>query len=344
MTRLPPTRARLSLVTVTYPLEFPLQRLQARSVERFVSPEDVDEVVVVVNAARTAFRRHAEELRGSYGSLAPRVRVVHRDEVTRVPRTTGWRAQQVLKLAVARSVAAPHLLVLDSKNHFVAPLRPEHFVTAAGEARTALTDYRDHPLRPNVERVLDYVGLDRAEHLPRFSATVTPFVLDTATVRALLDDLEAGAGRAFAREFVARDLTEFPLYAAWSIAHGRSTVGRPGTDLPRSPTVWPRGCDAEAVRAAFDRLDAGSSPVFGVHRRALQVMDEQAVAALVEQWVRRGVFDSAGSARVWLAEFRSSHASAARRRTLTEAPLAALGRARRVLGRARARPTASASP
>ncbi|MEW1957303.1 DUF6492 family protein [Kineococcus sp. NPDC059986] len=330
MSGVPVAPVPLSLLTVTYPAEFGLQRVQARSVERFVDPDLLDSVVVVVNSSPALFRRHATELLDAYGALAPRVRVVHRDEVARLPRTTGWRSQQVLKLLAARSLHAERVVVLDSKNHFTNRLRPDHFTTLDGRPRVCLTDYRNHPLRPNVERVLRYVGLPPAAHLPRFSSTVTPAVLVPELVRDLVRDVEARSGRAFAHEFIARDLTEFPLYAAWMTANGLPTEEVYDTSLTRSATVWPRACGAADVDEAFTRADAGV-PVVGVHRRALDRMQAPAVAALGAQWGRRGLVDDVGRAAESVLALRAEQRRAAFRQRLGETPLAVRARIRRVL-------------
>jgi len=318
-----------TFVTVTHPAEFDLLRLQARSMARFLDPRTVRGVLVVLNASSAAARRRLEVLLPAYGPLTDRVRVVAREEVARVRGSTGWRGQQVLKLLTCALVETDHYVLLDSKNHFVAEPSRDHFVGPDGRARLRTASYVAHPLRCNVERVLRYVGLDPADHLAEFSSTVTPFVVNTALVRELVKDVERCSGRPFDREFLAADLTEFPLYTAWLLARGIGWEDAHRLDGARSPAVWPRGRTLQGVRheiAEVERLDA---PVFAVHRRALAGLPDPAVDELAGFWTERGLFDSADAARNWIRDTSRRARRDLRREKVLGAPVAAVGRWRR---------------
>jgi len=259
------------------------------------------------------------------------VRVLHRREVATLPRTTGWRSQQVLKLSVARLVSTARYVVLDAKNHFVAPLTAAFLETPDGRPRTFVNDYTNHPLRPNFERVLRYVGLEPGDHLRSFGPTTTPFTLITEVVRALVRDVEARAGCAFPREFVRQDLTEFILYSSWLVASGTPLPQAYALDQPRCPTVWPRSADAAGVERAVEESDGRDAPLFAVHRRALAVLDAPTSGMLADFWVERGLFPSAADALRFVTEFQAGHDRTLRRQRLREAPYSVLARARRSL-------------
>src|SRR5262249_23294214 len=150
------------------------------------------------------------------------VRILRGGDICAVPGTIGWTAQQVLKLSVADQLSTEHYVVLDAKNHFIDRAGSSLFVASDGRARATVHGYKNHSLRPMFEHVLAYLGLDPNDYLERFTGTITPFTLDTALVRTMMQDIERSRGRPFADEFVANDLTEFFLYSGWLVANGRS--------------------------------------------------------------------------------------------------------------------------
>jgi hypothetical protein len=326
----------LTFVSVVYEAELALQRLQARSMAVQLPTELAGAVLVIDNTAAGLPVDYRRDLLADYGPLAPVVRVLRPADICTLPRAVGWRSQQVLKLAVAEQVGTDQYVVLDAKNHAVAPLRAEYFTAADGRARVTAYGYRDHPLRPALEHVLGYLGLDPAPYVDRFTATVTPFVLDTAAVREMMADLQRRAGREFAREFIARDLTEFFLYAGWRVAQGRSLDEIFDLDQRPCPTVWPKGANPAGVRAAIARAAEQGTPLFAVHRRALAVLDAESRRLLAEFWTGRGLFAATEQAESLMQEFQRSYRTVSRSQRRRELPrrLGALPRkVRRRLGR-----------
>ncbi|QGQ20155.1 hypothetical protein GC089_14255 [Cellulomonas sp. JZ18] len=319
----------LTWVTPVFEAEVPLLHLQARSLARHVPAHDVADVVVLDNTARGLRQRDRAALLDAYGAHAARVRLLRPTDVCPVPRASGWRRQQALKLAVARSVATAHYVVLDAKNHLVAPPAATAFVTADGRARVRGYGYRDHPLRPAFTHVLTHLGLDPDAHVDRFAATVTPFVLDTAVVRALLHEVEQESGRPFAHAFVAADLTEFFLYAGW-VARRDGTLARVMelTDEP-SATVWPRAATADGVRATLATVASHDLPVLGVHRNAVPRLDPAARRALATFWAERDLVDSAADGVALLERMARRHAVERRRQQVRDVVPRALALARR---------------
>lgn len=311
---------RLSFVSVVFEAELALLELQARSMARFVPADLAREIVLIDNTARGLPAAARTRLLEQYGHLAPAVRVLRPDDIARVPGAIGWRTQQVLKLAVAEQLSGDLYVVLDAKNHFVDVLEAADLVGPDGRPRANAYGYRTHPLRPNLEHVLTYLGLDPAPHVDRFTATVTPFVLDTGLVREMIRDVEARAGRPFAQEFVARELTEFFLYAGWILRSGRRLEDVYSLDLERCPTVWPKAATRAGVEEAVATVVERDAPLFAVHRRALATLDPDAVGALAAFWAERGLFPTADAARAFVAEFQRTYRRTARVQRLRELP------------------------
>ncbi len=291
----------VTYVTPVFEAEVPLLLLQARSLARHVPPGD--DVVVLDNTRRGL--RDQPALLAAYGAHAPHVEILRPRDVCAMPPAPGWSSQQVLKLAVAARVLTPHYVALDAKNHFVAAPAARYFVGDDGRARVRATAYTTHNLRPKLELVCAYLGLDPAPLVPRFSATVTPFTLDRDTVLAMTADVEARAGRPFAREFIARGLTEFFLYSGWVLRRdGSLDAVMDLVDQP-NPMVWPGRATAAGVRAAID--EAAGAPVFGVHRRAIPRLDDDAVALLAQFWAARGLVDDEAAGVALLRGLQARH-------------------------------------
>lgn len=331
---------RLAFVSVVFEAELALLEVQARSLAEHLPAALVEEIVVIDNTARGLRAPARDRLVRLYGPHAPLVRVLRPDDICHVRGGVGWRRQQVLKLAVAARLSTRHYVVLDAKNHAVRRLRHGDFVADDGRPRAHAYGYDAHPLRPALEHVLTYLGVDPAPHVGRFTATVTPFVLDVDTVRAVIRDVEQRSGRRFAEEFIARDLTEFFLYAGWVVREGGSIEEVHSLDLVPNPTVWPKAAHRDGVLAAVAVGLDRDAPFFSVHRRALAALDEPARAALADLWVARGLFPAAPDAAAFIAAFQRAFAAEVRAqwwRDLPHAAVAAPRRVRRVVRRTVAR-------
>ena len=311
---------KLSFVTVVFESEVDLLILQARSMDRYLDPGLLQELVVIDNSARGMRPTHVARLRQEYGKHAEALRVLRPHDIAAVPRSVGWQAQQVLKLAVARLLSTRHYVALDAKNHLVAPVERSFFLSPEGKPRVNAYSYENHPLRRGLERVLRYVGLEPADYVQWFTATVTPFVLETAQVDSLIADVERASGRAFADEFVNADLLEFFLYSAWTVSRGAPLDQHFDLHQVFCPNIWRGDSSTGAVRSAISRAQDEPTPFFSVHRRALARLDDEALALLSEFWTSRSLFPSEPEARDFLQAFRRSFKAGERRRKLREAP------------------------
>jgi Family of unknown function (DUF6492) len=297
---------RLTFVSVVFEAEYPLLWLQARSMAVFVPDELVEEIVVIDNSARRMPARVRHRLLDEYGPLSAKVRVVRPRDICVMPRTVGYRSQQVLKLCVASKVSTERYVVLDAKNHFVAAVDRGLFEAPDGRARVGFHSYKSHRLRPRLEHVLKYLGLNPSTYVQQFTLTVPPFVFDTAVVRSLIDDIERRSGRSFPQEFVASSLTEFFLYAGWIIANNGSLDGVYELQRVTRPYVWPRAANRDGVERAIRVATDTRSAVFAVHRKALGRLDAESTRALSDFWVSRQLFSTRSEAERFISEF--SHA------------------------------------
>jgi hypothetical protein len=296
-----------TVVTIVFEPELPLLELQAKSMARFLDPAYASRILVLDNTARGIPARVWTRLRASYGELADLVELISGRRLSGGVAAPGWYSQQILKLAVSGIVETPTYLTLDSKNHFVRAAGAEDFESSDGRARANFHGYETHPLRPKLERVLAYVGLDPGLFVSRFGATATPFTLYTDKVRALMSDVESSSGKAFADEFIRAGLTEYFLYSAWLLSQGERLEELYDPSGVDCPAIWPRGANLPGVSKAVAEVRERNPALFSVHRTALARMDRSSVRTLADLWVERGLFDSQAAARAFVLSYRTRY-------------------------------------
>jgi hypothetical protein len=281
---------RLSVVTVVFEPEVPLLLLQGRSLARFLDPASVAEIVVLDNCAGGLSRRARRRVVASFGPLASRVTVLRTARLGVPGGSIGWRSQQAAKLLVARRIRTPHYVVLDAKNHLIAPVTAADLVDGSGVARGGTHSYAAHPLRDDLERTLRHLGADDgtvARLVDDFPRTVTPFVIDTALARRMMDDVEREAREPFGEAFERARLLEFFLYSGWAILRG------PGLPVDgrtvHAPILWPaRATEAGAADAIREAVETDAA-WFAVHRRALARADAPTRRRIAAFWAERGL-------------------------------------------------------
>lgn len=331
-------RPRIDLITVCYRTELALLRLQARSMDRFLDPEGLGRILVVINdedeaACEAAF----EAIRPDWGRHAARVEIIRgtalmthrfrgpRDRLERLwvagprcawrhwrdrllgrPRVvyawglnSGWLMQQALKLYAARRVSADYAVILDAKNFFVAPTGTDLFVAPCGRARVTLVT--------PPPKLLAWVGASaralgrRLADCPTMPESSTPVVLPAARYKAAVDEIEAKLGPLecfFARR--SAKATEFMLlYAA--LGGGDAAWQSSFAPVPRR---WIRRLDASApgeLVAEMAQAETWPEPLLALHRKRLFRTGAADRAVFAEYLAARGLLRDPGELEVLLA-------------------------------------------
>lgn len=287
---------RISLATTVYEAEVDLLVHQARSFARFLQDDSVTSVIVIDNTSRGLSAGNVRKLGSAYGRVWPRVEILRPRDITYVPSSTGWRSQQILKLALARRIQTSHYVVLDAKNHLIRDFELGDYVGENGVSKVPAYSFIRHPLRPSLEHVLEYVGLGGVD-LSSFSATTTPFPLDTKLVRSMLDDIQTRSERSFEEEFLANDLTEFFLYSAW-VRKTQPNYESRVRDVPQTAvTIWPGQATDADVERLVERATRDGAGFFAVHRSAYPRLTSNASSRLVRFWCDLGIYESEAEAR-----------------------------------------------
>lgn len=318
----------LTFVTVVYEVEQPLLRLQARSMAKYLDPGLAAGLIVIDNSKPRIRASERKALLSEYGDLAERVEIITPADLGRLPHTDDYRGQQVLKLIVARMIDAPRYVVLDAKNHLVAPMSASWLTAADGRIRVNVHGYETHPHRRGLEAVIEYYRL-KPELIHRFTNTITPFTMDTAEVLSLMADTESRLGVDFAHGFLANEMTEFQMYTGWILSRGTALEQHFELRQVTWPIVWSHIADPEGVRQTI-ALAGETTPLFSVHRAALSEIGPDAATLLASFWVSRGLFPSEPAALTFIARFQRRSIRKTWRRKARHAPRRAL----RLLGAA----------
>jgi hypothetical protein len=293
----------LDIVTVVFELEQPLLHLQARSFARYLSADRVANIIVIDNSRPRMRKPFRASLVRDYGRWAERVSVVTPQELGCDHNTSGDRGQQALKLLVADYVQSSRYVVLDAKNHLVAPFSPIQLAAVDGRMKIEFHSYRGHPREAGLRAVLSYFNLDPAL-IDNFTASTTPFVLETQRVRSLLREVEARESQDFVSGFLATAMTEFPAYTAWLLFQGEALAHHFAEDQQTRPVLWPHLANASGVERMIS-LASTNVQIFSTHREALARMDRSGAAALASFWAARQLFPDSQIAGQFIAAFKS---------------------------------------
>jgi hypothetical protein len=312
------TSDRFDFVTVVYEAEHPLLHLQGRSFARYLDSATANRLVIIDNSRPRMRSRNTVALLREYGCAGSPVEVVTPKDLEITVDTWGDRGQQALKLAIADRIDTPRYVVLDAKNHLIAPLNGDWLEAPDGRLRRRVHSYVGHPREHGLRAVLAYFGLDQSL-IESFTASTTPFVMETATVRDLMRYVEERHATDFASAFVASEMTEFPLYTAWVMKGGCTIEQTYALDEPVLPALWPHMANGEGVRQVLE-LAGEHTPFFSVHREALARLDSEGADILAAFWASRGLFVDSHAGAQFIAAYKRYHRRVALNRKLRRAP------------------------
>jgi Family of unknown function (DUF6492) len=285
---------KYTFVTVAHQADLEFLRLQARSMNLYLSRSLVAEILIIEDARGKQPDNWSRLLRSDYGNLADSVRLIEGKEVADIPRTaSGWFSQQILKMAASRTVETERYVVLDAKNHLVFPLTRD-FLEADDKIRSRLVNYERHPLKSFFERTLRYFDIDPSQHIRAFLPTVTPFSFPTKVVQELVEYVAGREKESFPVAFLKLGVTEFFLFAAFISSLKPGIESFYDFSGKGCPTIWEEGAvaGANAVAELVTHGEKNRLAFFAVHRRALRKLEEESRRIIADFWRRRGLFES----------------------------------------------------
>jgi hypothetical protein len=295
---------KYTFVTVVFEAEYELLLMQARSMAMYCPLELIELIVIIDNFDRPLSRSQLSRIKAEYRCLAGIVQFIRSRDLADIPQTGGWRSQQVLKLMVANVIRSERYVVLDAKNHLVFSLKREFLEAPDGRARINRYSYRDHPLRNDLERVLNYLGVEPGPHVEMFTATVAPFVIYTGIVLDLIREMEARVKEPFPSVFVSNQLTEFFLYTGYIVKCGIDLKSIYDFHQLFCPIVWAHTADKKGCLEAVTAANEQRTPFFAVHRLAIRNLSNESRVIIADFWKNRDLFKTKDTASIFLVKLR----------------------------------------
>lgn len=293
----------IELVVVGFTGELKMLALQARSLAKYAKDVFTRIHYVVNEKDSKAFQRFFDKhIEPELGHLAPIAAVTPGAAVAgQNLKRTDWRSQQSLKLLAAKLVVAPQFLILDSKNHFIRPVKKSTFVAEDGRMTTHRYGINEK-FRPQFENACRYFGAPMPAEGFLALPTVTPFMMSAQHARNLLSAVEAREKISFHSFFCGnKDYTEFYFYLAYLLSREGlvdqlyQTRSRPQLTLFRSVAR-----DEKALVDLLPILDQEDVYCFGVHRALAEQENPNINAAIAQIWSRFNLVQDEAEAAYFL--------------------------------------------
>jgi hypothetical protein len=202
----------LDFITVVFQDELPLLEIQARSFDQYLNPQDVNQIVIVVNDADSVVELIDPAW---WGQHANRVVIKPRSGYAFAPGNSGWDDQQLLKLLAAAESETKWSIVFDTKTWLI---------KAFDTQESALFDTQGRPnvgrmhLSPHFEPakafVEQYYGIEIEMVL---GPSGVPYVFHTADVQEMIAGISDFVTFFQQHLLGPTFLTEFVLYAGFII-------------------------------------------------------------------------------------------------------------------------------
>lgn len=300
--------AGLDFVTVIFRTELEMLRLQARSMARFLNPEDVNSILIILNDEdEDACRAGVEAMVAEWGALAKKLQIIpgsvlvrrsptgltaglerfwvggprcvwrpFRDRVLGRPRVVygwarnnGWLTQQAFKLLAVYRATGRYVVILDAKNFFIRKTDATEFVDAEGRPRVEAATQSPKYIEW-AECSAKRLGFP-VPNPTSIPPSLTPVVHRRETMMVAVKELETKLGL-LESFFVRRSAksTEFMLlYAAMS---GESADWMAGFSVRQTPPIY-RISNAQSVKATLDAISEEPRALLSFHRKHFRELD-----------------------------------------------------------------------
>ncbi|WP_170422796.1 hypothetical protein [Ruegeria arenilitoris] len=311
----------LSFATVVFSKDFPLLELQALSFARFVDPDLVGSIHVILNDSHEdRLRAQVEPILNAYGPHRSKVRVVGGDELLlqpgqyarrsfsdrvlienrfRIPGarkhgwrgTNGYRSQQVLKLGAARVATSENMVILDTKNLFLRSFDGSEFFAESGAARMAFIDVESEFHRKWLLESLDALGGRQIDPSGLRTTTFsTPFAVRRSLILALLDEINDRYGSVQSLFGSRRRPSEFMLMNAYCLKSPEGYAPWFEDKAQCNIGIWP-SYSPEVVETQLAMLEDPSALTLGLHNRALSKLPANLRDRVFAELEHRGICD-----------------------------------------------------
>lgn len=278
---------RIDVVTICFAEELKMLQMQARSIRRHMEQGLLGSYRIIINdveRSEECVQFIEQVIKPELGWVASRVKLSLGNTIDPSLRGSGWLTQQVLKLAVARLVSTDHYLVLDAKNHFIAPVsRATLFRESIPRARLAVPTRNQ---RKWLDASLAYFELGREHGTGQVGVTVTPYLMITAVCLSLLTEVERRGDRLtdlFSRPEPRP--SEFFLYYSYMQAFHGGYQSSYCCDMLAQATLFTKHPKTDAAfEAIMERTFHPDCWTFAVHRNRLSRLAPPKMKRVVAVW------------------------------------------------------------
>lgn len=276
---------KMPIVTVAFEEDFRLVVLQAISIDRLYDLDTLTSYIVILNGGDNKLLRSQFELAFSYLSerFQSLVRFVNWADIYEVEQYSGYYDQQALKLGISRFIFDEFYLLLDGKNHFVYPAGSSIFFEAGKPI--ASMERLNEEWRTKYEMSLRTLDIEPQGAPQDVMQSVTPYLMITKEVRALVNGLEDKFGEPLPEFLRLTGGTEFMLYYSHLLREGRFESYSPSKMPYRTLfTSWPQ--DEEIVQKYIGELSE-EIPIFGLHRKRIPQLTSRQRDLVSAKWQER---------------------------------------------------------
>lgn len=257
----------IDIITVVYRGELDFLKIQARSLDLYVKPEDVGTVYVIVND----FDEVCDYIDPAWWTKH-RVQIVPYSKWDYTTRVNGWENQQLCKLLAAAEANCTWSMCLDAKTWFIQELDLVKLFDADGKPTVGAIPVFD-VFKPSQEFVEQYYGVSMPNVI---GPAGVPFMFHTNTVANMIAEFSDFINFFQTHVRYPHFITEFHLYSAYVLARYDNL------ESLYNKTQYYECCNiADFDVAEFDRhiTRIRSSPrmlTASIHRRAYPLLtDEQ---------------------------------------------------------------------
>lgn len=294
---------KIDLAVVYYEKEISILSLLVKSIELYCETSLVDKIYFINNASNPTKGREAfeEVILPLFNSFKDAICLI--DATTLGVDHNGgadpYIAQQALKLTIATLSDKSHYLMLDAKNHFIRKLRRDDLFTEDGKPISHLQIHGGY-LKTCLEESCKYFDVD-VDTDKQVLPTVTPYLMITALVRDLLEEVKKREGTGIYELILKNNkLTEFLLYFSYLTYRGGKSHFYGFEPKPYATlfTKWP---ESEIdINRVLDSTLHDSVWMFSVHSKRFQQLKSNEIDFISNLWVERKLFDNTDSAKKFI--------------------------------------------
>ena len=199
----------LDIITVVYQVELPLLEIQARSIDLYIKPQDVNQIIIVVNDNDYVADLINPEW---WGQHATKVIIKTTSEYDLLG--TGWENQQLLKLDAVSTSTQEWAMILDAKTWFIKELDQDQLFGNNKKPWSGSV-----PGRPNVfVQARAFVEKHYNISLPKIiGPNGVPFLFHTNTVKEMIAEFDNFAEFFTANVRGPNYVTEFFMYSGYVV-------------------------------------------------------------------------------------------------------------------------------